>query len=128
MKYYLAARFSRQAEMKTVASRLRAMGHAVTSRWLTIQRPAQPEQATDEERAEQATMNERDMLEADVIVSFLGRHVEFGFALARNKVCMIVGEPENVFHFHPRVIRIASANALIVDAEKRATEAERRRP
>lgn len=143
MKYYLASRFGRQAEMIAVAQRLRAIGHDVTSRWLDVDRASQPTDPDDRSKAlaKQADMNETDLLLADIVVSFTdgltgltglvgkgGRHVEFGFALARNKVVIIIGPRENVFHYHPRVILLTDADALIDDAGKRATEAQRRRP
>ena len=36
-----------------------------------------------------------------------GRHVEVGYALARGKRVVLMGDRENVFHSHPNVIVIA---------------------
>lgn len=99
MKIYLAARYERRTELAGYADRLRKLGHVVTSRWLAgnAELPV----------AAQAEMDLADIDEAEVVVSFTeppgvysrgGRHVEFGYALARGKSLVIVGPAENIFH------------------------------
>jgi NTP pyrophosphatase (non-canonical NTP hydrolase) len=60
-------------------------------------------------------MDAEDVVSADCVVSLLeagsggrgGRHVEFGMALALSKLCVIIGEPEHVLHYHPCVKQIS---------------------
>lgn len=104
MKIYLAAMFSRRAEMEIIADRLKAHGHAVVARWVYGGEDGLT-------RAQIALLDLDDVDAADTVVSFThprgtltsggGRHVEFGYGLARGKRLVVIGERENVFHhFH----------------------------
>lgn len=113
MKIYLAARFGRWEELEKYAADLVALGHTVTSRWHRreyAQMNAQNDADHTHEQG-QAWANEdlEDIRQADLMISFTekslsatgsrgGRHVEFGVALALNKVVCIVGPREHVFH------------------------------
>jgi len=63
-----------------------------------------------------------DINEANVVVSFTsgtgagkgGRHVEFGYGLAKNKRMVIVGPRENVFHAHKLVEQYNSLAEFII--------------
>jgi nucleoside 2-deoxyribosyltransferase len=44
-----------------------------------------------------------------------GRHVEFGYALAKGKRVVVIGERENVFHHHPSVKLHASVDDWLRD-------------
>jgi hypothetical protein len=116
MKIYLAARYSRRDEMKGVASRLRGMGHIVTSRWLDTdweitERGSSAAPAAYREQYSRFDMD--DVQSADCMISFTeeprkgdsrgGRHVEFGMAVAWNKDLVVVGHRENLFHHLPGV-------------------------
>ncbi len=106
MKVYLAALFSRRAEMETIADQIKAAGGEVTARWVY----GGEEGLT---RAEIAALDLEDVDRADTVVSFThprgtmtsggGRHVEFGYGLAKGKKVVLIGERENVFHDHPSV-------------------------
>ena len=58
------------------------------------------------------------MKEAQCVISFTeeprktngrgGRHVEFGGAIALQKICVVIGPYENVFHHYPGVEHYAS--------------------
>ena len=123
MKVYLAARYSRNAEMRGYRDDLVAMGHEVTSRWIDLhsgtvsfvsaealgiqEKSFTPEQlsATPTLCNEYAEADWSDLAEAQWVISFTcatggkgGRHVEFGIGLASNKRMIVVGPREHVFH------------------------------
>ena len=112
MKIYLAARYSRHAEMQQYATDLEALGHTVTSRWIHGSHQVPDDglraEASPELRQRFAQEDWSDLEAADVVISFTepprasnsrgGRHVEFGAALAFGKVCVVIGPFENIFH------------------------------
>lgn len=105
IKLYLAARFGRRAEMEQIADRLKSLGFDITARWVYGGEDGLT-------RAQIAMLDLEDVDRADVVVSFThprgtltsggGRHVEYGYALAKNKGLVIIGARENVFHAHPK--------------------------
>ena len=108
MKIYLAASYSRRQELQSYAAQLRADGHTVTARWITG--------VHDDPHTNEATCAQDDVADiyaADCTLSFTdsptsgrkrgGRHVEFGIALARDQLLVLVGPRENVFHHLPNV-------------------------
>lgn len=113
MKIYLAARYSRHPEMQKCRDDLEALGHVVTSRWISGEHATVNDSMFspgDEKIAERfAGEDVDDLLVADWVISFTepqrstnsrgGRHVEFGIALAAGKRCVVVGPRENVFHY-----------------------------
>lgn len=118
MKIYLAARFSRNDEMRGVRDVLTALGHEVTSRWIDLHGGDQQESAaqhvlnSDPDRVAHFGQHDiEDMEAADTIVSFTsadgggkgGRHVEFGYGLALGKRAIVVGPREHIFHTLPQV-------------------------
>jgi nucleoside 2-deoxyribosyltransferase len=121
MNVYLAARYSRNPEMRVVEKALVALGHAVTSRWIrgTHKLPEGAGAAAAAAlRAAWAAEDLEDLEAADVVVAFTeepraerpgtpvsrgGRHVEFGYALGRKMPVVVVGWRENVFHCLPQV-------------------------
>lgn len=118
MKIYLASRYSRFKEMQGYRDDLAAQGHEVTSRWIEgdhqIDDKGLSAEADAAERTRFAIEDWDDLMAADCVISFTeqprsnnsrgGRHVEFGAALAADKVCLIVGYRENVFHCLPQVV------------------------
>ncbi len=131
--YYFAARFSRNAEMRRYRDQLQAAapGAKVSSTWLDRRPDAWPADQLNTDPAPAWARDARpdlaDINDADVFVQFTetpdapagppsagGRHVEFGYALARRdddiytigvdpRRLVIVGPRENVFHAHPAV-------------------------
>jgi hypothetical protein len=108
-RVYFAARYSRNAEMRTYAQDLTETGRFdVQAEWIT----GKHDDTTDEECAR---IDYAEVAAADVVISFTeapgpvhgrgrgGRHVEFGIALALGKHCVVVGSRENVFHHLPQV-------------------------
>lgn len=106
MKIYLAALFSLRPEMERIADRLKGAGHAVVARWVYG-----GEEGLSREQI--AVLDLEDVDACDLIISFTyprgtmtsggGRHVEFGYALAKGKRAILIGERENVFHHYPGV-------------------------
>jgi hypothetical protein len=115
MKVYFAARYSMRKYLVAKTRELEDLGHRCCSSWLLTQwdsNPDGPTNAPPEYREELAKVDLTDVAESDIVVGFNcegkgrgGRHVEFGLGLGLFKCCVWIGEPENIFHFHPRVIR-----------------------
>ena len=124
-KLYLAARYSRRNEMRSLASTLRCNGFAVTSRWLTEDDPLDHKlgDQTPMFYTETARIDLEDIDNADTILFFAedplvgtprgGRHVEFGYAIASGKRLCVVGGAENIFHYLPRVEHFNSIESFI---------------
>jgi hypothetical protein len=117
-KIYLAARYSRNAEMRGVRDVLQALGYEVTSRWidqhggnLLESIVAEKLNADPAGASRYAEIDIDDLRAADVVISFTsvdgggkgGRHVEYGLALGLGKRLVLVGPREHVFHTLPAV-------------------------
>ena len=108
---YLAAPWQWRAEMIQVKEHLEVSGNViVNSTWLG---PEDTDDlatlANEEDRCRKVAQRDFDEIDAaDVVVVFSypemhgkgsgGRHVELGYALAKGKPVVLVGEKENVFH------------------------------
>lgn len=108
---YVAGRFGRQGELSGYADDLEDHGLVCTSRWLRGDHgwtTNEAEDFTSPQLRQFAQEDLEDIDDADVLVVFTedasagylsgGRHVEYGYALAKGKRLVIVGGPENVFH------------------------------
>ena len=94
--------------MQKFAKALESRGHQVTSEWITGAHKA-------DDSAAYAEIDLRDIDSADALIFWSeapagsrtrgGKHVEFGYALAKQKKIYIVGPPVNVFHHLPRVVQ-----------------------
>lgn len=108
MRIYLASNYSTHPQMREHAAALRSLGHQVECEWINGTHGG-------DDRATYAEIDLRDLDSADAIVFFAealegsrtrgGKHVEFGYALAKGKCIFLVGKPANVFHHLPYVIR-----------------------
>lgn len=114
---YLAARYSRNPQMRDYAEQLRELGYRVVSRWIhqhggSLEESLKgPELTADPELGLPfANADLEDIEFADILILFTeeepgagkgGRHTEFGYAVARRKRIIIVGPRENVFHTLP---------------------------
>lgn len=108
MRVYIAADSHLQAEVRELRDQLEALGIVVTSTWIDAKLEAfHP--ATEEELRQAAEKNFSDINRAVFLIVYNpvirqkagtgGRHVELGYALARFKKVLYVGEKlENVFH------------------------------
>mgnify|MGYP001588867675 CR=1 FL=1 len=117
-KVYLAARYSRNAEMRGVRDVLEAIGHKVTSRWidqhggnLLESIVAEKLNAEPEACAHYAHVDLDDLSGADTLISSTsadgggkgGRHVELGVAIGLGLRLVLVGPREHVFHTLPDI-------------------------
>lgn len=113
---YLAAQYRRREELCQHRTELESVGFNVTSRWLNGDHHMPDHSPSDYQFAENqrfAIEDWEDLQAADVVISFTepmrtgpsrgGRHVEMGAALALDKICVVIGHRENVFHFLPEV-------------------------
>ncbi len=109
MKIYLAARYSRAAEMRKARQRIENADHTVTSTWIdqkSEEIPLDTLNANPTAHAQYALRDLYDLLDSEAVISFTsirgggrgGRHIEFGIALHSNKRLIIIGPRENVFH------------------------------
>lgn len=115
MKIYLASRYSRREQMRSVRDELQRLGHTVTTRWLDTEWPGDERGSSavpPEYLTEYAIKDVEDVMAADCVISFTedgrtpglgGRHVEFGIAVALGKRLIVVGYRENIFHHLPQV-------------------------
>lgn len=127
MKIYIAARFSKRPEANALAQKLQNMGHTITSRWVKpdsdhVTPTGLSEQAANAERERFALEDMEDVLACDCCISLMepprsnsrgGRHVEFGIALGLDKMMIIIGPRETVFHHLPEVLQFESVDAFL---------------
>jgi nucleoside 2-deoxyribosyltransferase len=113
-KAYVAARFSRGDELSGYRDELEKLGVEVTSRWLNGGHEwvgTVDEDIPVEQQAIFAKEDLEDIDAAEVFICFTespsspyargGRHVEFGYALAKKMPIVVVGHRENVFYCLP---------------------------
>lgn len=113
MQVYLAGRYSKKLELRKYADELEKVGIRVGTEWL--KEPDNPNGAlsdsSESKLAEYARQDYWNIGACDVFVFFAenqdfqpprgGRHVEFGMALILGKPIVVVGSPENIFHYLP---------------------------
>lgn len=116
MRIYIAGRFSRQLEFREVAKRLTEMGHEVTSSWLdeSVLLNHSMHDITPAYSAKAAQHDLQDIDYADAVLFYAedplvgtprgGRHVEFGYALAKGKLIFVIGPKENIFHYGQTIV------------------------
>lgn len=128
LKVYLAASFSRQAEMRLIAARLVEVGVEITSRWLFESQGMKHGNARRKFMMRCALTDLEDVRVADILVRFTddltsitvpshlatgARHFETGFAYALGKPIIIVGGQQNVFDFLSNVTHVKNEDELI---------------
>lgn len=127
---YMAGPYAARDLLGTYARELERVGYRVGTRWLREDHSITPENEgaavglADAQAAGHASDDLEDVKRADILVAFTaasvlpederqrrgtsgGRHIETGYAMALDKAIFLVGEPENVFHRLPWVIRCA---------------------
>lgn len=109
LKFYLAARFPLRPQMERYANELlaKSVGSECVARWVYG-----GEDGLD--RRQIALLDLEDVDRCNTMMLFThprgskqtggGRFVEFGYALAKKKRCIVIGEYENVFISHPGVL------------------------
>lgn len=125
MKVYLAARYSRKKEIKSLVPILLENGIHVTSRWLqeSGSETAHLHEFTPKFCRQTAYIDLEDINEADTFVFFSedptigtprgGRHTEFGYALGMGKRLVVIGGEENIFHYLPQVVHYLDFNSFL---------------
>lgn len=130
MRVYLAAAWSRRAEIEEVAVRLRELGVVITSNWLTEEKALQTG-AKEKFLRDRAYLDLNDVAEADAIVRFTdpefldtetplvsralisgARFVEFGYAKALGKTLYVVGGKQNVFDRLDGIVHLKDVDEL----------------
>jgi hypothetical protein len=119
MKIYVASRS--QTAGRKIGDLVRSAGHVIVARWLD--EPGYEGLPADETRRRRvAVENLTDVRSADLLIlraepdgSFVpgGKHVESGAALALGIPVIVLGPPENVFHWHPLVVLAADEAEML---------------
>lgn len=107
---YIAAPFNQRQYAKQCREALADIGIESTARW--IDSHLTESGLNYDEKQKEAREDLLDIHRADAMV-FLngpsttgGMHVEFGFALAKGKNILFVGEPSSIFHCHSSVVKV----------------------
>lgn len=126
IRVYLAASFSRQAEMQLIAARLQHV--TVVSRWLYENQGMKHGNSKRKFMMRCALTDIEDIRNCDIFVRFsddlseptipshLGtgaRHFEDGLAYALGKQIIVVGGHQNVFDFLPCKTHVKDVDALV---------------
>ncbi len=109
MKIYLAGRYSSWPIMQERRRRIVSFGHTVTSRWIDGNHTIDDEalQLGSDVARRLGEEDLEDLKAADSVVFFSegngslgrgGRHTEFGLGIAYEKIMILVGLQENIFH------------------------------
>jgi hypothetical protein len=125
LKVYVAARWDDRGDACIAKAILEEHGVYCTSTWLTPHdnqsmdalKARGPDVVVKEAR-ERAIKDFDDIREADCLLVLSprkgfrnatgGKHVETGFALAIGRPIFLMGERENIFHYHPMVRLVGS--------------------
>lgn len=126
-RFYISARFGRQAEAKQLAILLQDLGYSVTSRWV-FQTEAEMADNDPIELQQFAHQDVEDVRAANAFISLSedetntwgrgGRHVESGIALERGIPWFVIGPKENLFHYLPSVIHFKTEDDFLVYIEE----------
>lgn len=115
MRIMLSAPYELRPVMEAYSRHLEHSGHVVTSRWVTGAHELNSEVLLPGYCLE----DEQDVKDANVLLFYAGpgarkrkmrggAHTEVGMALAQGKTVLILGSRQNVFHFHPNIVRLAN--------------------
>lgn len=143
---YLAGPYAARDRLAEYGEQLTRVGYILKARWLTRDAETQPEGAATEapldDRRRWASEDLEDITRADMLVAFTaaavdlppgfgtsgGRHVETGYALGIGRPVVLVGEPENVFHWLPRVTRVPDWHEALIELSAQLVASERGKP
>lgn len=130
LKLYIAGPYHLRDILRRVADLFRQAGVEVVSSWLEETAPVTPDYSllSDDQRQVMGEIAQRDAAEleqADMLLIFPdspaghaisdgrrvplytaggARHTELGIALYRKIPIFLVGEAEQIFHFHPQIV------------------------
>ena len=114
-KFYLAAPWEERKSTIEVACEIENTSDLkCCSGWLDTAYSEKKNGYGSGELQKSAVLDVEDVRECDVLIALCdgkgkghgGRHAEFGMALVLGKKLILVGKPEHVFHYHPRVIQV----------------------
>jgi len=127
MRVYIAARFSLKNHAKELAGQLEQIGVTVTSRWLD--EAPMPTHGQEKFLRETAFIDLQDVDAADVLVILSdnlalhdlvpskwatgSRHFEAGYAFAKGKPIVCVGDRDNLFYHMPNVVSVKNEAELL---------------
>ena len=104
MTFYLAGKYDKRCELLPIAALLMLHGNNVKAEWLNGSHSG----TSESEQEAYADIDLANITECTHFVMFqlpvdapevsTGRHVEFGYALAKKKVVIIVGGGSSIFH------------------------------
>jgi nucleoside 2-deoxyribosyltransferase len=116
VRFYIAAPYSWRERIKEFIGELEDLGIESTTSWVneTVSIAAGSSLSDEERNRHFAEIDIQDIDRADVVVVFTidplgppkprgGRHWETGYAYGKGKEIVVVGPPENLFHFLPEV-------------------------
>lgn len=102
--FYLAAKYSKRKDLLPIAAALLLHGYGVTSQWLN----GTHDGTSEEDSQKYAKLDLTHINNATTFVLFnlpigdvepsSGRNVEFGYALAKGKFLIVVGEGNCIFY------------------------------
>jgi hypothetical protein len=117
MKIYVSSHS--KAEAVSLADRLTAAGHTVTSRWVRDTTGNTTGLSADAKTLK-ASQNYQDIEASDALVLISGpdlypggKFVEAGYAFALDRTVFVVGRLENLLLYQPEIILCDDANDLI---------------
>lgn len=117
--YYIASKSQSQA--KELRTKIEQRGRVVNASWIDQKDFGNGPPYDDALRAYYATIDLTEARTCDQLIlisengksSKGGRHVETGVALALEKPVHLIGEKENIFHWHPLVRTYVSVEDFI---------------
>lgn len=117
VKIYLAAPFNQKEVMRQYRATFLQLGYPVTSSWIDEPCLSDDLAPSDYYLASAAQRNLADMDEADILVVFpgqgAGHHTELGYMLAFQKLIIVAGNRNNVFHYIPTVLHVPDLEAVL---------------
>lgn len=139
---YLAGPYASRERLLDHSAELVRIGYKVSARWLDGSHGT-PDgvEPTIEQQADWAQMDLDDIRKSDLLIAFTaaaagvptqgvsgGRHVETGYALGQHKTVLLVGEPENVFHWLRVVTILPNWHEALIELSARLVQHERGTP
>jgi hypothetical protein len=120
-RIYIAASFPRKQEAENLARLLERDDTQIVSEWHEKDKAYAD---NDELMRQRAIRDCKQVLMSNIFICFTGdtmthggRHQEFGIALSKVNVVVIIGPRESVLHYHPRVLQYNTLDEFKVKAK-----------